>query len=353
LGVHAHLHRIITDAPNRVLHARRPAQTTQTTSDYDAGQDSPDCWADDCARAVTGTNLNLLPYQSRRDDCSRYQTTTVTPTTTSTTTVTTSTTITTTQYVSAAGVAKRKREHAPPHDPRNNKLRLVRRGAHHPDFASTTDGSHTLPFYAAGTCTPTTRYASACSCWGIFASTSTAAPYTTVVTATTTVYNEVSVTARQTVVSTTRAPAPTGPVTFILGVPSQNQYVQLAYYKPSNATRLQLVSGLAASAATRFQIVNGVLHAAGTGTANADIGYNDDNSLGVFLHTLPYGLAPQLVFRAGLSDDKAATGTLTYDTSGARKMLYTDSPPATPFLAFSVDGKEGPVVTLTFTVVAS
>jgi len=117
-----------------------------------AGLSLAGCNADNCARAVTGTNA--LPALSiRQADCSSFQLTTVTP---SAVTVTNTVTITP----------------APPVK-RDNEKRQV------------TVVPTAVPTYASA-CSGTVRYASACSCWGITAHTTFAPTPTSTVTATVT-----------------------------------------------------------------------------------------------------------------------------------------------------------------------
>lgn len=100
---------------------------------------TPGCNADNCARAVTGTRSGKMPdVSSRMADCSSFMLATVTP---EPTTVVTTVTIT---------VEKRGLE--------------ARQATVHPSV---------VPVYASA-CSGTARYSSACSCWGITATTTTA-----------------------------------------------------------------------------------------------------------------------------------------------------------------------------------
>ncbi|KAL7931741.1 hypothetical protein V8C35DRAFT_109065 [Trichoderma chlorosporum] len=103
------------------------------------------CNADNCARAVTGTRDGLLPITSRKADCSSFMLATVTPkaaTTTITITV----------------------------DP--DYTAKVKRTA--PAGSAVTVFPSSIPEYASP-CDSGAVYSSACSCWGITATTTTAA----------------------------------------------------------------------------------------------------------------------------------------------------------------------------------
>ncbi|KAK8026276.1 hypothetical protein PG990_004099 [Apiospora arundinis] len=122
------------------------------------------CYADNCARAVTGTRTAAdMPAQSvRRADCSSYMQTTVTPPPV-TTTITTTGTVTSSPYTyipSSTSPGKR------------------------------AVAAATIPPYASF-CTEafpgaTPHYSSACNCWGITAATTTLPPSTVTQTATAT-----------------------------------------------------------------------------------------------------------------------------------------------------------------------
>ncbi|KAL6693311.1 hypothetical protein J3F84DRAFT_350715 [Trichoderma pleuroticola] len=103
------------------------------------------CNADNCARAVTGTRDGLLPITSRQADCSSFMQATVTP-------APTTTTITIT--VDPEVTPKAKRAVA--------------------DASAVTVYPTFIPEYADN-CPDTFGYSSACSCWGITATTTTAA----------------------------------------------------------------------------------------------------------------------------------------------------------------------------------
>ncbi|KND94284.1 hypothetical protein TOPH_00783 [Tolypocladium ophioglossoides CBS 100239] len=103
------------------------------------------CGGDNCARQVTGTRDGLSPIESRKADCSSFQKTTVVPDATTTTdTVTVD-----------AGVPSKFRRDA---------------GL---EYRAATEAPTVVPAYASS-CQEGTKYASACSCWGITAVTTTA-----------------------------------------------------------------------------------------------------------------------------------------------------------------------------------
>jgi len=110
------------------------------------------CNADNCARAVTGTAAFKTPVPVRQSDCSSFQLTTVTPLPSTTTIVTTVTSI-------------------PPH----------KRDAGALDARQVTVIPAAVPTYASA-CSGAVRYKSACSCWGITESVTTApTPVVTVI----------------------------------------------------------------------------------------------------------------------------------------------------------------------------
>ncbi|EGX89667.1 Phospholipase A2 [Cordyceps militaris CM01] len=109
------------------------------------------CNSDNCARAVTGTRRGDPFETTAKADCSRFMTKTVTG---SAVTVTNTVSITAAPNAPQATVVKR-------------------------------DGTAAVPSYASA-CSGTSRYSSACSCWGITAGTVTVTP-TSIVTATVTV----------------------------------------------------------------------------------------------------------------------------------------------------------------------
>lgn len=110
------------------------------------------CAGDNCARQVTGTRDGLSPIESRKADCTSFQTSTVTPDA-----VTTTVTVT----VDSDTPAKLRR----------NVRAVTNVPTVVPAYASACDGS---------------RYASACSCWGITAGVTTAPTPTSTVTTTVT-----------------------------------------------------------------------------------------------------------------------------------------------------------------------
>ncbi|KAK8133375.1 hypothetical protein PG984_005387 [Apiospora sp. TS-2023a] len=125
------------------------------------------CYADNCARAVTGTRTaaDMPPQASRQADCSSYMHTTVTPAPVTTTTWT---------YT----VEQVKRDVATAVVLGDEPL-MQARGA-----------APTIPIYASF-CTEqfpgaTPHYSSACNCWSITASTTTLPPETITATATAT-----------------------------------------------------------------------------------------------------------------------------------------------------------------------
>ncbi|EGR44610.1 uncharacterized protein TRIREDRAFT_124059 [Trichoderma reesei QM6a] len=101
------------------------------------------CNADNCARAVTGTREGLLPITSRQSDCSSFMQATVTP-------KATTTTITITVDPEVTPKAKRAVANAAPITVTPTAI---------PNYADPCDVAH---------------YSSACSCWGIHATTVTA-----------------------------------------------------------------------------------------------------------------------------------------------------------------------------------
>ncbi|XWX00327.1 hypothetical protein V2A60_008347 [Cordyceps javanica] len=107
------------------------------------------CNADNCARAVTGTRRGDGFEATAKADCSRFMTKTVTGN---------AVTVTSTVTITVA--------------PNPPAVTIVKRDAAIPSYASA--------------CSGTSRYSSACSCWGITANTITVHP-TSVVTATVTV----------------------------------------------------------------------------------------------------------------------------------------------------------------------
>jgi len=116
------------------------------------------CGGDNCARQVTGTRPGLTPIESRKADCTSFQTTTVIPEPTTTTVTVT---------VDADAPAKFKRAN----------------GAVAPRQA--TEVPTAVPAYASS-CDTNTKYASACACWGITAGVTTAPQETVTVTSTVT-----------------------------------------------------------------------------------------------------------------------------------------------------------------------
>ncbi|KAL2061851.1 hypothetical protein VTL71DRAFT_7229 [Oculimacula yallundae] len=120
------------------------------------------CNANDCARAVTGIRTGQMPDEaSRKRDCSSFMRVTVIPTI-STITASATVTITTTLPGQTAMLEQRQ--------------------------VTITPSSVRIPTYAKA-CSDMARYSSACSCWGITATTTTASTLvtTTTVTATATI----------------------------------------------------------------------------------------------------------------------------------------------------------------------
>ncbi|OAA69816.1 hypothetical protein ISF_03086 [Cordyceps fumosorosea ARSEF 2679] len=114
------------------------------------------CGGDNCARQVTGTRDGLLAVTSRQVDCSSFMKTTIVPDATTTTVTVTV-------------------------DPDAPKLK--RENQH--EVRAATEIPTAVPAYASG-CDSAARYSSACSCWGITASATTAAQPTKTVTVTVT-----------------------------------------------------------------------------------------------------------------------------------------------------------------------
>ncbi|OAA78551.1 hypothetical protein LEL_05374 [Akanthomyces lecanii RCEF 1005] len=114
------------------------------------------CGGDNCARQVTGTRDGLLAVTSRQADCSSFMQTTIVPDATTTTVTVT---------VDPDEPAKFKRE--------NHEVRAA------------TEVPTAVPAYASG-CDSASRYSSACSCWGITATATTAKQPTKTVTVTVT-----------------------------------------------------------------------------------------------------------------------------------------------------------------------
>ncbi|OAA56414.1 Phospholipase A2 [Cordyceps fumosorosea ARSEF 2679] len=109
---------------------------------------SADCNSDNCARAVTGTRRGDAFETTAKADCSRFMTKTVT-----------GSVVTVTNTVTITGA------------PKASDVTVMNRDM-------------TVPSYASA-CSGTSRYSSACSCWGITAGTTTVHP-TSVVTTTVT-----------------------------------------------------------------------------------------------------------------------------------------------------------------------
>lgn len=114
------------------------------------------CGGDNCARQITGTRDGLLPITSRQADCSSFLQTTVVPAA-ATTTVTVT--------IDLDELVKSKRD--------KHEIRAA------------TQVPSSIPAYASG-CDSASRYSSACSCWGITGSVTTALPSTKTVTVTVT-----------------------------------------------------------------------------------------------------------------------------------------------------------------------
>ncbi|KAK0639428.1 hypothetical protein B0T16DRAFT_243805 [Cercophora newfieldiana] len=112
-----------------------------------------DCHGNNCNRAVTGTREGLLPFSSRSADCSSFLLTTVTPAPTTTTV---------TMTITPSASTK--------HNPS-----LVNR--------QVTVTAYSIPEYAAN-CANGEEYKTACSCFGITGSVTTAPTPTVTVTAT-------------------------------------------------------------------------------------------------------------------------------------------------------------------------
>ncbi|ATY61203.1 hypothetical protein A9K55_006723 [Cordyceps militaris] len=114
------------------------------------------CGGDNCARQVTGTRDGLSAVTSRKADCSSFLLTTIVPDATTTT-------ITVTVDPDEPTKAKRF----------NHEVRAA------------TQVPTAIPAYASG-CDSAARYSSACACWGITASATTASQPTKTVTVTVT-----------------------------------------------------------------------------------------------------------------------------------------------------------------------
>ncbi|KAH8798649.1 hypothetical protein F5884DRAFT_742862 [Xylogone sp. PMI_703] len=115
------------------------------------------CNANNCARAVTGTNIKTPVASSRQADCSSFMLTTVTPDTFTTTVATV------TIYTDAPSK-------------RDVEARMLA-------GRDVTVIPTNVPAYASP-CSGTARYSSACICWGITAAVTTAPRPTATVTAT-------------------------------------------------------------------------------------------------------------------------------------------------------------------------
>ncbi|KAM3553991.1 hypothetical protein MY1884_005876 [Beauveria asiatica] len=114
------------------------------------------CGGDNCARQVTGTRDGLSAVTARQKDCSSFMLTTIVPdATTTTVTVTVD----------------------PDEAPKSKRANIEVRAA--------TEVPTAVPAYASG-CDSASRYSSACACWGITASATTAAQPTKTVTVTVT-----------------------------------------------------------------------------------------------------------------------------------------------------------------------
>ncbi|RDW74839.1 hypothetical protein BP6252_05981 [Coleophoma cylindrospora] len=127
------------------------------------------CNADNCLRAVTGTaGVNNKPaLTARQADCSAFLVATVTPDT-STITVTATATVTSSPQRRAV-------------DSHGNEV-----GEMEKRIVTAAAAAAAVPTYASA-CSGGVRYSSACSCFGITASTVTAAPPSTTTTVTATV----------------------------------------------------------------------------------------------------------------------------------------------------------------------
>ncbi|KAM3432444.1 hypothetical protein MY4824_006521 [Beauveria thailandica] len=114
------------------------------------------CGGDNCARQVTGTRDGLSAVTARQKDCSSFMLTTIVPdATTTTVTITVD----------------------PDEAPKSKRADIEVRAA--------TEVPTAVPAYASG-CDSASRYSSACACWGITASATTAAQPTKTVTVTVT-----------------------------------------------------------------------------------------------------------------------------------------------------------------------
>ncbi|KAM3447799.1 hypothetical protein MY3296_008369 [Beauveria thailandica] len=112
------------------------------------------CGGDNCARQVTGTRDGLSAVTARQKDCSSFMLTTIVPdATTTTVTITVD----------------------PDEAPKSKRANIEVRAA--------TEVPTAVPAYASG-CDSASRYSSACACWGITASATTAAQPTKTVTVT-------------------------------------------------------------------------------------------------------------------------------------------------------------------------
>jgi hypothetical protein len=113
------------------------------------------CAGNNCNRAVTGTREGLLPVSERQAACSSFMLATVTPDA-----VTTTVTVT----VEPEAPARFKRDAAL-------------------EYRAATELPTAVPAFASGAC-DAAKYSSACDCWGITATTSTAATPTVTATVT-------------------------------------------------------------------------------------------------------------------------------------------------------------------------
>ncbi|KAK8148446.1 hypothetical protein G3M48_010067 [Beauveria asiatica] len=121
------------------------------------------CGGDNCARQVTGTRDGLSAVTARQKDCSSFMLTTIVPDATFADRIHSTTTVTITVD--------------PDEAPKSKRANIEVRAA--------TEVPTAVPAYASG-CDSASRYSSACACWGITASATTAAQPTKTVTVTVT-----------------------------------------------------------------------------------------------------------------------------------------------------------------------
>ncbi|KAK6005728.1 hypothetical protein QM012_007370 [Aureobasidium pullulans] len=129
------------------------------------------CNADNCARAVTGTARASPPLASRLADCSSFQKVTITPAAvTSTITITPSTSVITDTIVASSTIVISTTTPTTIFVGDMKKRQM-------------TDSPNVVPLYASA-CSGSSRYASACSCFGATKTTITVAAPTVLITVT-------------------------------------------------------------------------------------------------------------------------------------------------------------------------